>query len=804
LYIKQVLKYAGYTVITFLLLDYIGALLKQLVDGFRRPYKLPMNFLPFDDMISVISVPKSAFMLFLLTLCIIGLVVFKNHDKKHMDERGFKYSTSGTYGTARWMTDKERDKTFKLTQSDNAEGVILGKTDEGNLICLPKKTMLNKNIAIYGASGSRKSRAGSRPMIFERLRARESMIITDPKGELYRDTSQMLEAAGYVVKVFNLKSFNNSDSWNCLGEIVGEHVDQMATSFTDIVIKNTTAQEFGGNPFWDNAESNLLKALVLYVGHSKHWQGKRTIGEVYQLLSKTSADRLDEMFEQVSISDPCKQPYNIFKQSGTLRPNIILGLATRLQVFQNEVVCKATSLTDIDLLLPGKEPCAYFIIMSDQESTFDFLASLFFSFLFIKLVDLADMMPDGRLPVDTYFIMDEFPNIGQIPDFHKKISTVRSRGICITIIFQTLSQLQEKYPHGIWEVILGNCDTQLFLGCNDETTADYISKRTGQSTIDVTTLRTTKKTIRVTDYTPEFQHSKGDGKRMLMNMDEVMTMDRDELLIIINAKPVLKAKKFDFSEHPLAEKVGDKVHTDHVPNWRMPAPLDLSHLDAAQNTPAAATPAQDPPGNERHKEAAPLPRETENAVPGSDSTEDFGNLSLVQRDGKLMVVDTETGEIRKDKIAVAFLMSMLEDEAAVKPAETITHDISESTSDHKNESLEDLNTYLSKRSSENKNSGTQPPKKDAADHPKPMKPAMDSRAKEVERKEFLPPTQKSPAPEKAKAQEYSNNQVPETTHSLNPATYEKEESVRAAKKIGALKFHQVEYEGDDLADDFVK
>ena len=156
---------------------------------------------------------------------------------------------------------------------------------------------------------------------------------------------------------------------------------------------------------------------------------------------------------------PAKAPYNIFKQAGDkVRGGVIVGLGARLQVFQNELICQITNRNDIDLVLPGKEKCAYFCITSDQDSTFDFLASLFFSFLFIKLVRFADAEGvDGQLPIPVNFILDEFPNIGAIPDFKKKISTVRSRNIAVSVIFQNLAQLRNRYPNDEWQEILGNC-----------------------------------------------------------------------------------------------------------------------------------------------------------------------------------------------------------------------------------------------------------------------------------------------------------------------------------------------------------
>ena len=223
-------------------------------------------------------------------------------------------------------------------------------------------------------------------MILQSVARRSSLIICDPKSELYEKSSEYLRDQGYTVKVFNLVTPAASDSWNCLSEIEGQEL--MAQLFCDVIIKNTGSGR--GDHFWDNAELNLLKALVLYVEQG-YPEGKRTIGEVYQLLSMSSEKELNALFDVLPVTHPAKAPYSIFKQSSeSVRGGVIIGLGSRLQVFQNQDIRNITVYDEIDLELPGKQPCAYFCITSDQDSTFDFLSSLFLSFIFIKLVRFAD------------------------------------------------------------------------------------------------------------------------------------------------------------------------------------------------------------------------------------------------------------------------------------------------------------------------------------------------------------------------------------------------------------------------------
>lgn len=476
-------------------------------------------------------------------------------------ERNLSYSNKGTYGTAGFMTDSEMYEVLELCDPRKTDGTILGKLN-GKAVCLPLKSRMNRNIAVFGASGTMKSRAFARNMIFQTVKRGESIVVTDPKSELYDDMAKYLENNGYLVKVFNLVSPQYSDSWNFLAETEGEEI--MAQTLVDVIIKNTGSLK--GDPFWDNSEANLLKALVLYVMR-EYPEENRNMGEVYKLLTVSSEAGLNKLFSILPISHPAKAPYNIFKQAAeSVRGGIIIGLGSRLQVFQNSLICEMTGSDDIDLELPGHQKCAYFCITSDQDSTFDFLSSLFFSFLFIKLVRYADKhCVGGKLTVPVTFVCDEFPNIGTIPDFCKKISTVRSRGVNISIIFQNLAQLQNRYPQNQWQEILGNCDTQLFLGCTDELTATFISNRTGDVTIGVSSKAKQLGTWRISDYTPEYRQTSSIGKRKLLTPDEVLRLPLEKALVILRGQKVLKVNKFDYTHHPESKKLIPSKAVEHIP-----------------------------------------------------------------------------------------------------------------------------------------------------------------------------------------------------------------------------------------------
>lgn len=505
-----------------------------------------------------------------ICVLVLGLLVFMVMrmgfgDKGEYDRnRNLIYSNKGTYGTAGFMPEKEISEVLDVVSDVRKHtGTILGKLN-GKAICVPKETRLNANIAVYGASGSMKTRAFCINRILQSAARGESLIITDPKSELYEKTSEYLRSKGYVVKVFNLVSPESSDSWNCLCEIEGDEL--MAQLFCDVIIKNTGSER--GDHFWDNAEMNLLKALVLYVeqGYSPD---RKNIGEVYRLLTLNSENELNTLFDKLPISHPAKAPYVIFKQaSETVRTGVIIGLGSRLQVFQNSKVKSITAYDEIDLELPGKQPCAYYCITSDQDSTFDFLSSLFLSFVFIKLVRYADKNCEGgKLPVPVHVLGEELTACGVIPDLSRKISVIRSRNISMSCVFQNLAGLQNRYPYNQWQEILGNSDIQLFLGCVDELTAKYISDRAGEVSISVTSKAKQLGTWRVSDYTPEYRETSGVGKRKLLTMDEVLRLPINQALIIIRGRKVLQVDKYDYTCHPESDKLVMCKASEHIPEW---------------------------------------------------------------------------------------------------------------------------------------------------------------------------------------------------------------------------------------------
>lgn len=506
------------------------------------------------------------------------------------DERNFFVSNEGSHGTSGWMTKKERVKILESGTADELPCTILCKTKDSGFsdefaeyLGLRSDSGLNKHIIAYGATGSGKSRGFVKPLmlkmaqLLETGKSKQSMIIVDPKAELFEQYSEFLKDCGYTVRAFNLLDMENSDGWNCIGETEGD-VD-MVQSVAETIIRNTS-EDGQKADFWDKAEQNLLIALILYVQSMRdpvtnellpiH---ERSLGTIYKILSSESAKSLDAKFQCLPLDHPARGPYGIFKQAASnLWGNVFIGLGSRMNVFQNKLVDKITKYHEIDLELPGKQPCAYFCIISATDTAYEFLSSLFFSMLFKKLSDYARKHGDerGRLPVEVNFVMDEFCNVGKLLDFKKTISVVRGYGINCQIIVQSIAQLSDRYPIKEWEEIVGNCDTQLVLGCNDMMTSEYISKRCGSVTIQLTNSMAPQTPLfsPITREVTGYRQTKSNNTRPLMYPEEILQMDNKECLVLIRGQKPLKGLKIIPDELSDYKRLRYSRVADYIPKWR--------------------------------------------------------------------------------------------------------------------------------------------------------------------------------------------------------------------------------------------
>ncbi len=501
----------------------------------------------------------------LILLLAVVMRLGYNDSGEYDRERNFAYSKKGTYGTSGWMGKKEAQEIFDLTSDlANHHGVILGLLDH-KAVCVPDETRLNRNMAIFGSSGSMKTRSYCINRILQGVAAGESLIITDPKAELYEKTSAYAKKAGCIVRIFNLVNPEHSDSWQCLKEIGGDEL--MAQIFAEIVIKNSNDGN-KGDGFFDAGEKNLWKALCLYVD-MLYPEGENNVGQAYQLMTNP-VKVLNSLFDVLPITHPARASYSFFRNApANVQADLISGLGTRLQILQSKAIREITSHDEIDLELPGKKQCVYYLVTSDQDSTYDFLASLFLSFAFIRLIRYADTAcKGGKLPVPVHILGEELLACGTIPDLAKKSSVIRSRNVSLSCVFQNLAGLQNRYPQNQWQEILGNSDIQLFLGCTDQLTAEYISSRTGVASVAVSSKSKHLGTWQISDYTPDYRETSGVGKRPVLTPDEVMRLPVDQALVIARGQKVLRVKKMDYTRHPDFEKLQDRSASEHIPEWK--------------------------------------------------------------------------------------------------------------------------------------------------------------------------------------------------------------------------------------------
>jgi type IV secretion system protein VirD4 len=556
--VKSILILTGIYILDAWLIGSFAVLLKNIPLGMEL-YGNPLK--------AAITVPRAGVMPawvilnivvgFLLGITALFIYIRVPELAEKVSPKKARFIDDPTCGTARWMEPEEIPKTLEL---GHGPGILLGAY-EGTPVRLHNKGRLNRNITVFGAPGTGKTWSVILPNCMQAVVNHESVVVTDPKSEIARLTIRFFQKHGYNVRVFNLIDMLHSDRWNPLSEVTNDIEAQM---FTEIVIANTAVpgiKKMGGDPFWDRAEQNLLKALTLYV-ILEYPPEKRNIYSIYTLLASGDTDHLDLTFKSLDENHPAKAPYNIYSQaSGTVKGGVIQGLGTRLQVFQNDYVRQLTETSDIDLEAPGREKCAYYCVVSDTDSTFDFLSSLFYSFLFIKLTRLGDKS-GGKCPVNINFLLDEFCNIGAIPDFKKRIATMRSRGISCTIITQSLPQLKNRYPQDAWQEIISCCDSRLFLGVNDNETAKYLSESLDTGTVEQ------KSIARNTDSFVKARVTKGPKARPLMTMGETLKMDESKAVLIIRGRDPLMIDKLAYTEHPLASGLEIMDISDYRPSWK--------------------------------------------------------------------------------------------------------------------------------------------------------------------------------------------------------------------------------------------
>lgn len=458
------------------------------------------------------------------------------------------------HGSARWGNVKSVVKRYM--DKDSYKNIILSQNMRLGLNA--KKHRRNLNVLVVGGSGAGKTRFYAKPNL---MQCNTSFIVADPKGEMLRSIAPLLIENGYDIKVFNLIEPENSDGYN---PFVYIRKDEDVIKLISNLIQNTTPKNAQQNdPFWEKSEIALDSALMLYLLHEA--PPEEQTFEMLMFLIENAATVEDEdesgyqspvdiLFQGLEDEKPehiAVRQYKIFKQaSGKTAKSILISAAVRLAAFNLPEIAKMTSYDNLDIGTLGERKRAIFCVIPDNDNSFNYLVGMLYTQAFQALYFNADNNHGGELPIPVHIVMDEFANVALPDNFERILATMRSRRISVSIIIQNMAQLKALFKDS-WENITGNCDTLIYLGGNEQSTHEYISKMLGKETIDTRTRGITKG-----------QHGSSNTNyqnagRELLTLDEVRLLDNSNALIFIRGERPLIDKKFDILSHPNIAKTAD-------------------------------------------------------------------------------------------------------------------------------------------------------------------------------------------------------------------------------------------------------
>lgn len=538
-------------------------------------FNLPEGFAP-HNVLRALFASKTSLLLFPLTATILSCIVisavrktWEESQREDRLDRGFLHSKNGSpYGDAHFAQPWEYVDAAQIRPVEECKGKILGQLDNAGRLCIdfnPYEGRINSHMVAIGRSGGGKTFTFVKTFMMQAMKEKHSLFIADPKGDLFRETSSYFRDNGYVVRKLDLKNLEKSDGWHCLGSLHGANLITNVQVFSSTVMANISERD----DVYSRAGGSLLSALILRVLQGKEYPPeKKTIKTVHELLQNPGGiDFLDTLLSSehvTSSEEACTRFYMDFKRaSGNLAGNIITHLATGIQLLNNPLLSEILSTDDIDLTMAGQVPSIYYINFPDTDVTFKFIISLFFSMAFINLVDYADIhTPDGKLPVPVEFLLDEFPALGVIPDWDRKIATVRSRQINCVMIIQDIPQLKKRYLES-WMTILNNCGCLLTLGINEsQETAPYLSQRIGETSIEVVSKSESVVAERAKSFMSK--QSTGVGKRAFLSVAEICELSRDGSIILFADHQPIYANKFPYTLHPDAKKMEDTLPPDVI------------------------------------------------------------------------------------------------------------------------------------------------------------------------------------------------------------------------------------------------
>jgi type IV secretion system protein VirD4 len=511
---------------------------------------------------------KAVLIFLFIYACGVGIYFTSSENRRPGEEHG-----SAKWGNVSSIARKYTDRKHRLKNLILSQSLALSLN--------AKSHRRNLNVLIVGGSGAGKTRFYAKPNI---MQCNTSFVIADPKGEMLRATAPLLLQRGYDVKVFNLINPSDSDGYNPFTYI---RTDEDVVKLISNLIQNTTpknAQQ--SDPFWEKSEIALDTALMLYLLHEAPPE-EQNFETMMFLIENASAMEEDEtfqspvdiLFEALEEKYPehiAVKQWKIFKQaSGKTAKSILISAAVRLAAFNLPEIAKMTSYDNLDIGSLGKKKKAIFCVIPDNDNSFNYLVGMLYTQAFQELYYRADHKHGGELPIPVHFVMDEFANVALPDNFERVLATMRSRRISVSIIIQNMAQLKALFKDS-WESVVGNCDTFLYLGGNEQSTHEYISKMLGKETIDTRTRGVTKG--RNGSSNTNYQNA----GRELLTLDEVRLLDNSNALIFIRGEKPIMDKKFDILSHPnikLTEDGGAKPYQHSKDNKYLIDDISVSDIN---------------------------------------------------------------------------------------------------------------------------------------------------------------------------------------------------------------------------------
>ena len=455
------------------------------------------------------------------------------------------YRKREEHGSARWGNPISLNRKYAAKKSN--ENKIL--TQNVSIGMDGRKHRRNLNVLVCGGSGSGKTRFYAKPNI---MNANCSMVALDPKGELLRSTGRLLEENGYTIRVIDLINMEKS---HCYNPFVYLRTDNDIQRLVTNLFKNTTPKGAQTqDPFWDQAASMLLLALIFYL-HYEAPEEEQNFPMVMEMIRAGEVKEddddflspLDMLFERLEMKDPDHIALKYYRSyhsgSGKTLKSIQITLISRLEKFNLESLAGITQFDEMELEQLGEKKMAVFAIIPENDSSFNFIVGMLYTQLFQQLYYQADVVHDGSLPVHVHFVMDEFANVALPDEFDKLLATMRSREISVSIIIQNLAQLKALFEKQ-WESIVGNCDEFLYLGGNEQSTHEYVSKLLGKETVDMNTYGQSRG--RSGSYSTNWQITGRD----LLDSAEVRLLDNRYALLFIRGERPVQDDKYDVLKHP--------------------------------------------------------------------------------------------------------------------------------------------------------------------------------------------------------------------------------------------------------------